>query len=162
MTGSSINYSTLTGMAITLNSTMISLGASTNSVYTKLSQGNINSSISTSSWVSSLTNRLSTTTVAMSANAQYQMTISPSSMISSIMYTSTLGQTWTTLTGASGLPNPNETSYTAGAISGTGQYGVVGTSAGQLYVTSTFGQSFSGPSTNIPYVYLPFEGSTAN
>ena len=169
-TGSTIStgaiYQTVSGgvpvWSNALVSSMVSIGTSTNQVYTTLTQGNVVSSVSTSSWVSSLTNRLSTTTVAMSANAQYQMTVSPSTMVSSIMYTSTLGQSWSTLSGVTGLPNPNETSYTAGAISGTGQYGVVGTSAGQLYVTSTFGQSFTGPSTNVPYVYLPFEGSTAD
>ena len=159
---SAINYSTLSGSAITLNSTMISLGTSTNSVYTRLSQGNFNSSVSTSSWVSSLTNRVSTTTVAMSANAQYQLALSQSSISTSVMFTSTLGTSWSTLSGATGLPNYSTISYTAGAVSGTGQYGVLGTSAGQLLVTSTFGQTFSGLNTNLPYVYLSFENSTAD
>ena len=159
---SAINYSTLSGSAITLNSTMISLGASTNSVYTRLSQGNFNSSVSTSSWVSSLTNRVSTTTVAMSANAQYQLALSQSSISTSVMFTSTLGTSWSTLSGASGLPNFSTISYTTGAVSGTGQYGVLGTSAGQLLVTSTFGQTFSGHAnitSPTPRIYLPFENS---
>ena len=159
---SAINYSTLSGSAITLNSTMISLGTSTNSVYTRLSQGNFNSSVSTSSWVSSLTNRVSTTTVAMSANAQYQLALSQSSISTSVMFTSTLGSSWSTLSGATGLPNYSTISYTAGAVSGTGQYGVLGTSAGQLLVTSTFGQTFSGHANTTsptPRIYLPFENS---
>lgn len=156
---SAINYSTLSGSAITLNSTMISLGTSTNSVYTRLSQGNFNSSVSTSSWVSSLTNRVSTTTVAMSANAQYQLALSQSSISTSVMFTSTLGTAWSTLSGATGLPNYSTISYTAGAISGDGRYGVLGAYGGYLYTTSTFGSSWTNTNPNIPRIYLPFENS---
>ena len=154
---SAINYSTLSGSAITLNSTMISLGASTNSVYTRLSQGNFNSSVSTSSWVSSLTNRVSTTTVAMSANAQYQLALSQSSISTSVMFTSTLGTSWSTLSGASGLPNFSTVSYTAGAVSGDGQYGVLGTSNNNLYRTTNYGQSWSNTNLSTIAVYLPFD-----
>ena len=68
-TGSTIStgaiYQTVSGGAPVwsnaLVSSMVSIGASTNQVYTTLSQGNFVSSVSTSSWVSSLTNRVSTT-----------------------------------------------------------------------------------------------------
>ena len=152
---------------------MVSLGASTNSVYTRLSQGNFASSVSTSSWVSSLTNRLSTTTVAMSANAQYQLALSQSSISTSVLYTSTLGlspSSWSTLSGASGLPNFSTVSYTAGAISGDGRYGLLGTASGVLstlnsgggmsaYITNNYGASYTSTLVNPPYVYLPFNNS---
>jgi hypothetical protein len=169
-TGSTIStgaiYQTVSGGAPVwsnaLVSSMVSIGTSTNQVYTTLSQGNIVSSVSTSSWVSSLTNRLSTTTVAMSANAQYQLALSQSSISTSVLYTSTLGSSWSTLSGVTGLPNYSTISYTAGAISGDGRYGVLGTSAGQLLVTSTFGQSFTGLNTYSPAIYLPLDTVPTN
>ena len=130
-----------------------------------MSQGNFNSSVSTSSWVSSLTGRVSTTTVAMSANAQYQLALSQSSISTSVMFTSTLGTSpsaWSTLSGATGLPNYSTISYTTGAISGTGQYGVLGTNTGNLYTTSTFGQSWANTASTVPYSYFRFDNSLAD
>ena len=167
-TGSTIStgaiYQTVSGGAPVwsnaLVSSMVSIGASTNQVYTTLSQGNFVSSVSTSSWVSSLTNRVSTTTVAMSANAQYQLALSQSSISTSVMFTSTLGTSpsaWSTLSGATGLPNYSTISYTAGAVSGTGQYGVLGTSNNNLYTTSTFGSSWTNTNLSTIGIYLPFD-----
>ena len=169
-TGSTIStgaiYQTVSGGAPVwsnaLVSSMVSIGTSTNQVYTTLSQGNFASSISTSSWVSSLTNRVSTTTVAMSANAQYQLALSQSSISTSVMFTSTLGSSWSTLSGASGLPNFSTVSYTAGAVSGTGQYGVLGTSNNNLYRTTNYGQSWTNTNLSTIAVYLPFDTDPAS
>jgi hypothetical protein len=180
MNYSTLTVSTLSGVStlnvsrvimtstIQVNSSMISLGASTNQVYiSSLSHGNFSTA---TTWVTSMTNRLSTATVLMSANAQYQITVSPSTTVSSIMYTSTLGQSWTTLTGATGLPSAAATSYTAGTVSGTGQYGILGTTSGILstvnsggglsaYISNNYGASYTNTLVNPPYVYLPFNNS---
>ena len=166
---STLNVSrVITTSTIQVNSSMISLGASTNQLYvSSLSYGNFSTS---STWVTSMTNRLSTATIAMSANAQYQMTVSPSTTVSSIMYTSTLGQSWTTISAATGLPSATATSYTAGAVSGDGRYGVLGTASGVLstlnsgggmsaYITNNYGASYTSTLVNPPYVYLPFNNS---
>ena len=96
----------------------------------------------------------------MSANAQYQLALSPATTISSILYTSTLGQTWSTLSGATGLPSANQTSYTAGAISGNGQYAALGTYGGYLYTTANSGATWTNtnPNTSFLQAYLPFNG----
>jgi hypothetical protein len=159
---STLNVSrVITTSTIQVNSSMISLGASTNQVYiSSLSHGNFSTA---TTWVTSMTNRLSTATIAMSANAQYQMTVSPSTTVSSIMYTSTLGTSWTTLTGATGLPTPaGATSYTAGAISGDGRCGLLGAYGGYLYTTANSGQSWTNTNPNIGSLYaqLSFEGNT--
>ena len=160
---STLNVSrVITTSTIQVNSSMISLGASTNQVYiSSLSHGNFSTA---TTWVTSMTNRLSTATVLMSANAQYQMTVSPSTTVSSIMYTSTLGQSWTTLTSATGLPSAATTSYTAGAISGDGQYGALATYGGYLYTTANSGASWTNTNPNTPYLraQLPLNGSVTD
>ena len=187
ITAHAINYSTLTGSTMTVNtlviastltvstliatnnpagvitSSMISLGASTNQSFTTLAQGNFSTS---TNWLSTLTNLVSTKTVTMSGNAQTQLAISQVSTISSVYYTSTLGTSWSTISNVTGLPIATQTNYTCGAVSGNGQYGLLGTSNGYLYVTSTLTSS-TGPSFAIvnpitPYIYLPFDNSTAD
>jgi hypothetical protein len=79
------------------------------------------------------------------------------------MYTSTLGSSWTTLTGATGLPTPaGATSYTAGAISGDGRYGALGAYGGYLYTTANSGATWTNtnPNTGSLYAQLSFEGNT--
>ena len=158
---STLNVSrVITTSTIQVNSSMISLGNSTNQVYvSSLSYGNFSTA---TTWVTSLTNRLSTATVLMSANAQYQMTVSPSTTVSSIMYTSTLGQSWTTISAATGLPSATATSYTAGAISGDGQYAALGAYGGYLYTTANSGQSWTNTNPNTPAIYLPLNGSVTD
>ena len=166
---STLNVSrVITTSTIQVNSSMISLGASTNQVYiSSLSYGNFSTS---TKWNTSMIDRLSTATIAMSANAQYQMTVSPSQMVTSIMYTSTLGSSWATISAATGLPSATATSYTAGAISGDGRYGLLGTASGVLstlnsgggmsaYITNNYGASYTSTLVNPPYVYLPFNNS---
>lgn len=157
---STLNVSrVITTSTIQVNSSMISLGASTNQVYvSSLSYGIFSTS---SNWVTSLTNRLSTATIAMSANAQYQMTVSPSTTVSSIMYTSTLGQSWTTISAATGLPSATATSYTAGAVSGDGRYAALGVYGGYLYRTANSGAIWTNtnPNTASLYAQISFEGN---
>ena len=157
---STLNVSrVITTSTIQVNSSMISLGASTNQVYvSSLSYGNFSTN---TKWNTSMIDRLSTATIAMSANAQYQMTVSPSTTVSSIMYTSTLGQSWTTLSAATGLPSATATSYTAGAISGDGQYAALGAYGGYLYRTANSGATWTNtnPNTASLYAQIAFEGN---
>ena len=142
-----------------LVSSMVSIGTSTNQTYTTLSQGNFTS---TSNWVTSLTGRTSTIGVSMSANAQTQLVVSQVSTVSSIQFTSTLGQTWSTLSNVTGLPSSLTTSYSAGAISGNGQYGLLAASGGYLYTTANSGASWTNTNPNTPVIYLPFETAPVN
>ena len=154
-----INYSTLSGSTIQVNSTMISIGASTNAAYTTLTQGNYASSISTNSWTIPLSTLVSTKTVSMSANAQTQLVVTQASTATSVQYTSTLGASWTTLSGATGLPSGTTTNYSAGAVSGDGQYGLLAASGGYVYRTQNAGQTWTNTNPNpvTPFIYLPFE-----
>ena len=173
-----VNYSTLAGSSIVsnmviggtvaINSTMISLGSSTNQSYINLAQGNFSTA---SSWVSTLNTASTIKFVSMSGNAQTQLAVSQVSTISSLYYTSTLGQSWAVLSGASGLPTATQTNYSAGAVSGDGRVGVLATSTitgGQLYITSTFTSTPSFTAINpiisasTPFIYLPFETVPVN
>ena len=158
---STLNVSrVITTSTIQVNSSMISLGASTNQVYvSSLSYGNFSTS---TKWNTSMIDLLSTATIAMSANAQYQMTVSPSTTVSSIMYTSTLGQSWTTISAATGLPSATATSYTAGAVSGDGRYGALGAYGGYLYTTANSGATWTNTNPNTPAIYLPLNGSVTD
>jgi hypothetical protein len=187
MTVQTVNYSTMIGSTMTINtlviastltvstliatnnpagvitSSMISLGASTNQSYTALAQGNYSTS---TNWVSTLTNLVSTKIVAMSGNAQTQLAVTQISTISSIYYTSTLGISWSTISNVTGLPSTTQTNYSCGAVSGNGQYAALGTTNGYMYITSTL-TSAAGPSFAIvnpitPRIYLPFDNSTAD
>ena len=72
---STLNVSrVITTSTIQVNSSMISLGASTNQVYvSSLSYGNFSTN---TKWNTSMIDRLSTATIAMSANAQHQLALS--------------------------------------------------------------------------------------
>ena len=175
-----INYSTLTGSTITnastlttssiintnltskfvtvstltINSTIVSLGQSTNQTYTTLAQGAVST---TTYWINTISTLVSTKTVPISANAQYQLALTQVSTTTSVQYTSTLGTNWSTLSGVSGLPTATQTNYTAGAISGTGKYIALAAYAGYPYVSNNYGASFTNVNPNVPYIYLPFE-----
>ena len=153
-----LNSGTIVTSTITINSSMISLGASTNKTYTNMSQG----SVASQHWVQSLGSLTAIKMVAASANAQYQLIISQASTTSSLFTTSTLGQSWTNISGASGLPSAIQTSYTSGALSASGQYGIVTAYGGYPYLTSTYGSSFQNVHPNVPVIYLPFETVPAN
>jgi hypothetical protein len=105
-----INYSTLIGNTITtstiaVNSTMISIGASTNQSYSVLSQG------TTTTWVSSLSSLVSTSVVIMNTNGQNQYVITSVSTISSIYLTTNTGKSWSVISGTTGLPTAVSTTY---------------------------------------------------
>ena len=156
-----INYSTLSGTTTILTSTMVSIGVGNNKTYSTLSQGNFTS---TSNWVTSLSGRASTIGVSMSANAQTQLVVSQVSTATSVQYTSTLGAQWSSISGSSGLPNSLQTSYSAGAISGDGRYGILGAYGSYLYTTSNGGQTWADTNTNIGYLraHLPLNGSVTD
>jgi hypothetical protein len=139
---------------------IISLGASTNQKYINLAQGNFST---IANWPLTLTSLVNTKITAMSGNALTQLVISQVSTISSIYYTSTLGASWSTISNVSGLPIATQTNYSYGAISRNGQYAVLGTSNGTMYITSTLtsaiGPSFRTLNPITPFIYLPFENS---
>ena len=111
-------YQAVSGVPVwtnTLVSSMVSIGQSTNQSYINLAQGNFSSS---NSWVSTLNTASTIKFVSMSGNAQTQLAVSQVSTISSLYYTSTLGTSWATLSGATGLPTATQTNYSAGAVSG--------------------------------------------
>ena len=100
--------------------------------------------------------------VTMSGNAQTQLAVSQVSTISSLYYTSTLGTSWATLSGASGLPSATATNYSAGAVSGDGQIIAVAANGGYLYTSNNAGASFTNTNPNTPFIYLPFETAPVN
>jgi len=105
----SMTYSTLTGSrvaATTLRTTnsIISLGQSTNASNFGQSQG----SYANTTWYSTLNATFTPTgitKVSMVANAQHQLAINGQSTVSSILLTANAGQTWTSLSQATGLPS---------------------------------------------------------
>ena len=180
-----INYSTLTGSTIasastivtssiidinitsqsfitstlSLNSTMVSLGQSTNQTYTTLAKGAVST---VGNWTTSLASLVSTKTVSMSANAQYQLAITQVSTATSVQYTSTLGTNWSTISNVSGLPTATQTNYAAGAISGSGQYQLVAAYGGYPYLSNNYGATFANVNTTtgtVPNYYFPFDNS---
>ena len=169
-----IYYSTLIGLStatstITLTTSTISLGQSTNTLYTALANGAVSTA---GSWVTSLTGLVSTKTAAMSGNGLVQLVQTQVSTISSLLITTNSGQTWSTLSGTTGLPTaPSNqtfialsTTYNAVAMSRTGQYQLATTFGGYPYLTSNYGATWSNMNPNMgsPYIYLPFDNSIAD
>ena len=150
-------YQAVSGVPVwtnTLVSSMVSIGQSTNQSYINLAQGNFSSS---NSWVSTLNTASTIKFVSMSGNAQTQLAVSQVSTISSLYYTSTLGTSWATLSGATGLPTATQTNYSAGAVSGDGRVIAVAANGGYLYTSNNSGASFTNTNPNTPFIYLPFE-----
>ena len=150
-------YQAVSGVPVwtnTLVSSMVSIGQSTNQSYINLAQGNFSTA---SSWVSTLNTASTIKFVSMSGNAQTQLAVSQVSTISSLYYTSTLGTSWATLSGATGLPTATQTNYSAGAVSGDGRVVAVATNGGYLYTSNNSGASFTNTNPNTPFIYLPFE-----
>ena len=143
-----------------LTSSMISIGASTNTVYTSFAKGNY---LQNTNWLSTINTLSSAKIVAMSGNAQTQLIITQVSTATSIYYTSTIGLSWSAISNATGLPVATETNYSAGAVSRNGQYALLGTSNGNLYITSSLtsvsGISFTNINPIASYIYMPFNGS---
>ena len=154
-----INYSTLIGSTLSVSqqftlstmnfkSTTVSIGQSTNSTYATLANGAIST---IGNWVNSsasITGTLSNiSVVAMSANAQYQiLQQSTQTQIPSLYLSSDVGQSWSVLSNASGLPAVTSGPYyTATALSASGKYGAVIAWTGSIYiyVTNNYGASFT-------------------
>ena len=156
--------SSITTNALTINSNQVALGLSTNLMYPNGAYGAIST---TTNWISSLSTLLSTKTISMSANGQYQLAVTQISTVSSLYLTSTTNTGWfSTLSGATGLPSNTQTVYTAGALSATGQYGILGTNGGYPYITSSFGQSWYNANTTATptnlYAHYTFNNSLAD
>jgi hypothetical protein len=79
-----------------------------------------------------------------------------------LYYTSTLGQSWAVLSGASGLPTATQTNYSAGAVSGDGRVVAVAANGGYLYTSNNSGASFTNTNPNTPFIHLPFENSAVD
>jgi hypothetical protein len=153
-----INYSTLAGSTITLTSTMVSLGQSTNKIYTTLAQGNYSTA---TNWISTINTVSTGKVVTMSANAQTQLVVTQLSTVSSLYYTSTLQNWSSTLSGTTGLPTATQTIYSAGAVSGDGRVVAVAAYGGYLYTSNNSG-AFTNTNPNTPLIYLPFETAPVN
>jgi len=146
-------------------STIITLGASTNTTYNNFLGGSF-----TTGWASTLTGRSAVTKVAISQSGQYQFAVQNGS--STINTSVNSGATWSSLTGANGLPAgalayPQATAsgvpaYTSISASATGQYQLASVNNGLLYVcangTSTT-PTFTAAGMGAPTIYLPFENS---
>ena len=164
LTASSLNSQILATSTLSIASTMISLGPSTNQIYTTLAAGRVST---IGSWISTLSSSVGTPlssmrTLSMSGNGQYQLALSQVSTTTSVYLTSTSAQNWSAISGATGLPTATQTIYSTGAISGNGQYGALAVSGGYMYITSTFGSSWSNANPNTPDIYLPFETVPVN
>ena len=150
-----------TASTIKLNSTIVSLGLSTNQTYSNLSNGTYSNWINAASSLSlSAIKR-----VAMSSSGQYQLIIVGSS---AALYLSTdSGVTWITQGAAgflgTGLPVVS-TAYTYGAISANGQYMLVCVNAGSIYVSSNYGATFTNASlpTTAATNWFAFENNTTD
>ena len=121
-----VTYSTLTGSTIsastiTLASSIISLGQSTNQTYYGQTNG-----VYTTGWGSTLNTLTSNVKqVSMGSLGNYQLAVCGASTANSVYVTQNSGQTWSTLSAATGLPLAASTLYTSGAVSATGQYGIL-------------------------------------
>ena len=178
LTVSNINYKTLvgqTGSALTvsslsLTSTTISLGQSTNQTYTNFSNGSI-----TTGWASTLTGTTAIKKVVLGSNGATQTVLQSSgSTMSTVITSVNSGQTWTGST-MKGLPTsgtlayqtysstaPTITAMNAAASSGN-QLAIA--SNNTVYASADSGATFApqglGQNAN-PFIYLPFDGSVAD
>ena len=159
-----INYNTLLGASltastITLSSTIVSLGQSTNQSYYGLSYGAYTNTL----WGSTLNTLTSNVKqVAMGSLGQYQVAVCGASTANSVYVTQNSGQTWSTLSAATGLPLAASTLYTSGAVSATGQYGILATNGGYAYVTNNSGATYANVNPNTPYAYFKFENNATD
>jgi hypothetical protein len=155
------SVTTYTANNVKINSTMLSLGQSTNQTYTNLSNGTYSNWINAASSLGLLTIKR----VAMSSSGAYQLIIVGSS---ATLYLSTnSGSTWIAQGAAgflgTGLP-AGVTAYTYGAISSNGQYMLVCVNAGSIYVSANYGASFTNaslPSVG-PTNWFAFENNTTD
>ena len=151
-TGLQTLTSTITGGGASSASTMIYIGASTNSTYNNLSNGSYSTG-----WFSTLSGVTSTVNVSMTQNGTNILALR--SYTSSISTSVNSGVSWSTLAG-SGLPTGTPT-YTTLAQSATGQYQLVAAGGLGLFYSANYGTTFTASVLNatIPYIYLSFDNS---
>jgi hypothetical protein len=148
-----------------VNTTAVALGASTSQSFSNFSNGSY-----TTGWGSTLSGLTSVQKVSMSLNGQYQYAVQNGS--STINRSVNSGVSWTSITGANGLPagataypqitatgTPNYTSVSASA---TGQYVLASVKGGLLYTCANGNTSvptFTAVSMGAPTIYLPMENT---
>ena len=145
------------GFTTNLGSTMVSIGASTNQTYNNFTNGLYTNTL----WGSTLTGLSAITDVSMTPNGQYQLAVQNGS--STIRTSANSGLTWSSLTGANGLPASTPV-YNTISQSATGQYVLAGTNASGLYLSNN--ATLASPTftsiTVSPYAYLPFDNSVTD
>jgi hypothetical protein len=157
----------ITVSTLTVTSTAVSLGSNTSQTKNNFSNGSY-----TTGWLSTLTGLSNTVKVSMNQNGALQTAVCSGS--STINTTSNSGVSWTTLTGANGLP-AGATAWPQGSASGkpnythfsqsaTGQYQLATVSGGLVYTSANYGASWvpAGSYMGTPTYYLPFDGSIAD
>ena len=171
-----LTVSTLLAKSITFQSTMISLGQSTNQSYNNFTSGLYTNTL----WGSTLgtSNVLSTVNdVIMSQSGQYQYALQGSqSSIATNQVSRSIdsGINWQTLNNT-GLPVTTYAyqstmtgfpSYTNMTMSATGQYALTSVRGGQLYVSNNANSDtpvFTPANVGgYPYIYMPLENSVAD
>jgi hypothetical protein len=168
-----VTLNTLTASTISMQSTTIALGQSTNQRYTNFTSGSFASSLMTSTL--STYNSLSTVTkVSMSQDGRYQYALqSAPSTLSYYQLARSVdtGVTWNTLnTSTMGLPQGSLAyqstvsgypTYSNISQSATGQYALASVSGGQLYVSNNANSATPvyTPANvgGAPYAYLPMD-----
>jgi hypothetical protein len=176
ITVSSLTGSTIAATSISLQSTTISLGQSTNQTYRNFTNGAYTNTL----WGSTLgtSNVLSTVNdVIMSQSGQYQYALQGSqSSIATNQVSRSIdsGITWQTLNNT-GLPVTTYAyqstisgfpSYSNMTTSATGQYALTSVRGGQLYISNNANSDtpvFTPANVGgYPYIYMPFENSAAD
>ena len=153
---STITTTTLKTTTISVTSSIVSIGQSTNAANFGQSQG----SYVNTAWYSTLNATFTPTAVtkvSMVANSNYQLAINGQSTVSSIMQTQNAGQTWTSISGATGLLSATTTNYSSGAIAGN--YSLLAANGGYLYLSNNNGTSYTNTNPNTPYVHFKFESN---
>jgi len=155
---STITTTSLKTSTISIVSSIVSLGQSTNAANFGQSQG----SYANTTWYSTLNSTFTPTAVtkvSMVANAQYQLAVNGQSTISSIMLTQNTGQLWTSLSQATGLPSATTTNYSSGAICSLGIYSLLAANGGYLYLSNNLAASYANVNPNTPYAHYKFDGN---
>ena len=154
----------ITVSTLTVTSTAVSLGSNTSQTKNNFSGGSY-----TTGWLSTLTGVTSTVKVSMNQNGPLQTAVCAGT--STINVTSNSGVSWTTLTGANGLPaganawsSAGTPAYTHFSQSATGQYQLASVSGGLVYTSANYGKTWApaGSYMGTPTYYIPCDGSVAD
>ena len=175
LTVSSLTVSTTSVKSIVLQSTMISLGQSTNQSYNNFTNGSF-----TTGWVSTLTSATSIKKVVLAPNGATQTILQNSgSTMSTVITSLNSGQTWagSTMRGLptsgalpyqtygstiNAMPVPSITAITAAPSSGN-QLAIASNEL--VYASANSGATFAATGlgqNNSPFIYMPFDGSVAD